>query len=319
MTGGAPEALRVEGLSRSIAGRPIVDEVDLALERGELLTLVGPSGCGKSTLLRLIAGLEPAGSGRVWLDGVEVTDRVPEERRIGFVFQESALFGHLRVEQNIAFGLRHLDRATRRARVAEMLDLVHLPDVARRYPHQLSGGEQHRIALARALAPGPAVVLLDEPFASLDEVLREELGHQVADILRSTDTAAILVTHDRHEALTLGDRVAVMRGGRILQCDTPEGVYRRPVDRFVAGFVEVASFIGGDTDTVDVVRPHQIEVSLGGPDTVTRVEFLGASMRYTVRRSDGSEVVADRGPSDGLTVGDGCTIHVLSSDFHRLG
>jgi iron(III) transport system ATP-binding protein len=319
VTGAAPEALRVEGLSRSIAGRPIVDGVDLALERGELLTLVGPSGCGKSTLLRLIAGLEPAGSGRVWLDGVEVTDRVPEERRIGFVFQESALFGHLRVEQNIAFGLRHLDRATRRARVAEMLDLVHLPDVARRYPHQLSGGEQHRIALARALAPGPAVVLLDEPFASLDEVLREELGHQVADILRSTDTAAILVTHDRHEALTLGDRVAVMRGGRILQCDTPEGVYRRPVDRFVAGFVEVASFIGGDTDTVDVVRPHQIEVSPGGPDTVTRVEFLGASMRYTVRRSDGSEVVADRGPSDGLTVGDGCTIHVLSSDFHRLG
>jgi iron(III) transport system ATP-binding protein len=319
VTGGAPEALRVEGLSRSIAGRPIVDEVDLALERGELLTLVGPSGCGKSTLLRLIAGLEPAGSGRVWLDGVEVTDRVPEERRIGFVFQESALFGHLRVEQNIAFGLRHLDRATRRARVAEMLDLVHLPDVARRYPHQLSGGEQHRIALARALAPGPAVVLLDEPFASLDEVLREELGHQVADILRSTDTAAILVTHDRHEALTLGDRVAVMRAGRILQCDTPEGVYRRPVDRFVAGFVEVASFIGGDTDTVDVVRPHQIEVSPGGPDTVTRVEFLGASMRYTVRRSDGSEVVADRGPNDGLAVGDGCTIHVLSSEFHRLG
>ena len=320
MNGVAPDALRVEGLSRSIAGRPIVDGVDLTLRRGELLTLVGPSGCGKSTLLRLIAGLEPAGSGRVWLDGVEVSDRVPEERRIGFVFQESALFGHLRVEQNIAFGLRHLDRAGRRARVAEMLDLVHLPDVARRYPHQLSGGEQHRIALARALAPGPAVVLLDEPFASLDEVLREELGHQVADILRATDTAAILVTHDRHEALTLGDRVAVMRAGRILQCDTPEGVYRRPVDRFVAGFVEVASFIPDPAtdDAVDVVRPHQVEVSPGGPDTVTRVEFLGASMRYTVRRSDGSEVVADRGPAEGLTVGAGCTIHVLASEFHRL-
>lgn len=319
MTGVDPttEALRMEGLTRRIDGRPIVDDVSLYLAHGELLTLVGPSGCGKSTLLRLIAGLEPADAGRVLLDGRDVSATPPEERRVGFVFQESALFAHLRVADNIAFGLRHLDRSARRARVEEMLDLVHLPGLGRRYPHQLSGGEQHRIALARALAPGPSVVLLDEPFASLDEVLREELGHDVAAILRSTDTAAILVTHDRHEALTLGDRVAVMRAGRILQCDTPETVYHRPVDRFVAGFVEVASFIDGG-ESVGVARPHQVEVSAGGDATVVRVEFLGATSRYTVRRADGAEVIADRGPVDGLRAGDACTVHVLTDDLYRL-
>lgn len=313
----ATDALRVEGLTRCIDDRTIVDDVALHLAHGELLTLVGPSGCGKSTLLRLIAGLEPTDAGRVLLDGHDVSALPPERRRIGFVFQESALFAHLRVADNIAFGLRHLDSSARRARVDEMLDLVHLPGLGRRYPHQLSGGEQHRIALARALAPGPSVVLLDEPFASLDEVLREELGHEVAAILRSTDTAAILVTHDRHEALTLGDRVAVMQAGRIHQCDTPAGVYQRPADRFVAGFVEVASFIDGG-GAVRVARPHQLEVLPGGPDTVIRVEFLGSSMRYTVRRSDGSEAVADHGPSDVLAVGAPCGIRVLSDDLYRL-
>ena len=314
------EALHLEGLSRSIDGRTIIDDVSLHVNRGELVTLVGPSGCGKSTLLRLIAGLEPVDAGRVILDGTDVSAQSPEERRIGFVFQESALFSHLRVEDNIAFGLRHLDRRARRARVAEMLDLVRLTGLGRRYPHQLSGGEQQRVALARALAPGPAVVLLDEPFASLDEVLREELGHEVADILRSTGTGAILVTHDRHEALTLGDRVAVMNAGRILQCDTPEAVYRRPVDRFVAGFVEIASFVtpADGAGAVAVARPHQLEVTAGGSDVVMRVEFLGSSMRYTVRRADGSEVVADRGPTNVLAVGDACQVHVIEQDLYRI-
>ena len=318
MNGLTSEALRVEGLGRSIGDRPIVDGVDLVLRRGELLTLVGPSGCGKSTLLRMIAGLEPADTGRVLLAGDDVSHLAPERRRVGFVFQESALFGHLRVDRNIAFGLRHLDRATRRARVDEMLELVKLTGLGRRYPHQLSGGEQQRVSLARALAPRPAVVLLDEPFASLDEVLREDLGHQVAQILRSTDTASILVTHDRHEALTLGDRVAVMRAGRILQCGTPQEVYTRPADRFVAGFLEVASFLADDGG-VRVARPHQLSVEPNGPDTVVRVEFLGASSRYTIRRSDGSQVVADRGPAHALAVGDSCSVRVLADDLYRLG
>lgn len=311
------EALRVEGLGRSIGDRVIVDGVDLVLCRGELLTLVGPSGCGKSTLLRMIAGLEPADTGRVLLAGDDVSQLAPERRRVGFVFQESALFGHLRIAQNIAFGLRHLDRAARRTRVDEMLELVKLSGLGRRYPHQLSGGEQQRVSLARALAPRPAVVLLDEPFASLDEVLREELGHQVAQILRSTDTASILVTHDRHEALTLGDRVAVMRAGRLHQCGTPREVYAKPADRFVAGFLEVASFLDDDGG-VRVARPHQLSVEPNGPDTVVRVEFLGASLRYTVRRPDGSQVVADRGPDHALAVGDACSVRVLAEDLYRL-
>ncbi len=210
MTSTSP-ALHVEGLTRSFGDRLVVDGIGLDLHDGEMLTLVGPSGCGKSTLLRLIAGLEPIDAGRVLLGDRDVTAVAPEQRHIGFVFQESSLFGHLRVDQNVAFGLRHLPRAARAARVAEMLELVHLGEMARRYPHQLSGGEQQRIALARALAPSPRVVLLDEPFASLDELLREELRQQVAGILRATRTASILVTHDRHEAMSLGDRVAVMR------------------------------------------------------------------------------------------------------------
>ena len=310
--------LRIEGLTRRLGGRTVVDRVDLELAEGELLTLVGPSGCGKSTLLRLIAGLEPADAGRVFLADRDITDLAPEHRRIGFVFQESALFGHLRVDRNIAFGLGHLPRAERTRRVAEMLELVHLGHVGRRYPHQLSGGEQQRVALARALAPAPAIVLLDEPFASLDEVLREELGHHVADILHTTGTTAILVTHDRHEAISLGDRVAVMGAGRIHQCATPREVYLEPSDRFVAGFVEVASFLPTADDGVQLARPHQLTVEAGGLDTVTRVEFLGATHRYGVRRADGTEVVTDRGPDRPLEVGSPCTVRVASEHLHTL-
>jgi iron(III) transport system ATP-binding protein len=314
---GAVPALRVEGLRRSFGDKLVVDGIDLALGDAELLTLVGPSGCGKSTLLRLIAGLEPCDAGRVQLGDRDLTGVPPEQRRIGFVFQESSLFGHLRVEQNVAFGLHHLPRHERAQRVAEMLELVHLNDHARRYPHQLSGGEQQRVALARALAPSPQLVLLDEPFASLDEVLRDELRLQVADILRSTRTASILVTHDRHEAMALGDRVAVMRAGRLHQCDTPEAVYQRPADRFVAGFVDVASFLP-DGNGVLVARPHQIAVASGGADTVLRAEFAGARYRYTVRRADGTEVIADGAAHTRLQPGDACTVHVVDTALHRL-
>ncbi len=317
MTSTSP-ALHVEGLTRSFGDRLVVDGIGLDLHDGEMLTLVGPSGCGKSTLLRLIAGLEPIDAGRVLLGDRDVTAVAPEQRHIGFVFQESSLFGHLRVDQNVAFGLRHLPRAARAARVAEMLELVHLGEMARRYPHQLSGGEQQRIALARALAPSPRVVLLDEPFASLDELLREELRQQVAGILRATRTASILVTHDRHEAMSLGDRVAVMRAGRLQQLDAPEAVYQHPANRFVAGFVDVASFLP-DGDGVLVARPHHLSVTSGGPDEITRVEFAGARYRYTVRRADGVEVIADGAPTAPLQVGEACTVDVLDDRLHRLG
>lgn len=288
----------------------VLKGVNISVTSGELVTLVGPSGCGKSTLLRVIAGLEQPSAGTVMLDGVDVTDIPAEKRRVGLVFQSNALFGHLTVQRNIAFGLRHLSRRERKERVSEMLDLVKLGDLAHRYPHQLSGGEQQRIALARALAPEPPVVLMDEPFGALDEVLREELGWEVKDILSQRNTAAILVTHDRHEAITLGDRVAVMDGGHILQCDIPRTVYDAPATRFVADFLAVSSYLSTPSGGETLVRPHQVSVGAGGPHTVIRVEFLGASSRYTIRMDNGSIVVADVEPGTPLLVGDPCDVHI---------
>ena len=303
-------AVEVRNVRCQLGEREILKGVDLAIARGELVTLVGPSGCGKSTMLRVIAGLEEPSLGTVLIDGVDVTTAPAEKRHVGLVFQSNALFGHLRVEKNIAFGLRHLSKQERRERVAEMLDLVKLGNLAHRYPHQLSGGEQQRIALARALAPRPPVVLLDEPYGALDEVLREELGWEVKEILSRRHTAAILVTHDRHEAITLGDRVAVMDGGQILQCDAPRTVYDEPATRFVADFLAVSSYLSTSLGEETLVRPHQLRVSAGGPHTVLRVEFLGATSRYTIRTASGAVVVADVDPNTALNVDDSCDVHI---------
>lgn len=307
-------AVEVKGLHARLGEREVLAGVDLAVSPGELVTLVGPSGCGKSTLLRAIAGLRAVDGGTISLAGVDVTLVPAEKRRVGLVFQDNALFGHLRVDGNVAFGLRHLSKPERRKRVAEVLDLVKLGHLARRYPHQLSGGEQQRVAVARALAPKPSVVLLDEPFGSLDEVLREELGWEVRSILAKQGTSAILVTHDRHEAITLGDRVAVMGEGRILQCAPPREVYERPINRFVADFLAAASYVRGESGSETLVRPHQLRVIAGGPHTVVRVEFLGATSRYTIKASDGSTLVADIGPTEVLAVGDSCDVEVVRAD-----
>lgn len=304
-------AVRVTGLRRRLGDKSVLDGVDLAVGAGELITLVGPSGCGKTTLLRVIAGLESLESGSVHLAGRDVTDVPPEKRRVGLVFQDNALFAHLRVDRNIAFGLRHLPRAQRAERVHEMIRLVKLEHLARRWPHQLSGGEQQRVALARALAPSPDVVLLDEPFGALDEVLREELGWEVKAILAQRNTGAILVTHDRHEAITLGDRVAVMDEGKILQCAAPRVAYDQPATRFVADFLAVASYVRGADGQMRLARPHQLRVAVGGQHTITRVEFLGAAHRYTIRAADGSTLVADVGPDEPLQVGAACSVSVI--------
>ena len=235
------KAVEVRHVNSSLGGRQVLHDVSLDVAPAELVTLVGPSGCGKSTLLRVIAGLVEPSSGNVLIDDRDVTDVPAEKRHVGLVFQSNALFGHLRVDRNIAFGLRHLSKQERRDRVEEMVDLVKIGHLVKRYPHQLSGGEQQRVALARALAPQPPVVLLDEPFGSLDEVLREDLAWEVRDILARRQTAAVLVTHDRFEALTLGHRIAVMENGRILQCDAPRLVYESPATPFVADFLARSS------------------------------------------------------------------------------
>lgn len=308
-------ALVVRGLRRTIGTTPIVDDVSFDVADGELFVLVGPSGCGKSSLLRLIAGLDPAAAGTVELAGSMVTGLPPEQRRIGLVFQDHALFPHQRIDQNIAFGLRHLDRRERTRRVGELLELVRLPGMAKRYPHELSGGEQQRIALARALAPDPAVVLLDEPFASLDPSLRDDVRADVVAALRARGAAAVLVTHDRDEALMLGDRLGVMAAGRLLQVDRPDEVYEHPVDRFVAEFLGEAAFLPTEDGRVAMVRPHDLSLTLGGDDTVVARRYLGAVWRYEVRRRDGGTVTADvtAGPGDQpLRIGDAVTVAIAA-------
>ena len=311
-------ALIVAGLVRSLGGRRVVDDVALEVSPGELVALVGPSGCGKSTLLRLVAGLDRPDGGRVVLDGVDVTDVAAERRRIGLVFQEHALFPHLTVLQNVAFGLRKLDRRQRATRVDELLELVRLPGSNNRYPHELSGGEQQRVALARALAPEPAVVLLDEPFASLDASLRDEMRDDVMTALRLRSAAAVLVTHDRDEALALGHRVAVMVNGRIAQIDRPDVVWERPVDEFVARFMGPGSLLAMPDGSMALARPHQLTIEGGGDATVVARRYLGAVWRLDVRRGDGSVVIVDHA-GDGFAVGDACNVAVSSAEvLHRL-
>ena len=247
---------RAQGVRRRRRGgrrRPTVGD-------HELVALVGPSGCGKSTLLRLAAGLAALDSGEIRIGGDVVDDGVrrvePEHRRAGLVFQEHALFPHLSVADNITFGLRGVSRAARAARCEHWLGVIGLAGHGDRYPHELSGGERQRVALARALAPEPRLVLLDEPFASLDPNLRARLRTDIVDVLRSTGTPALFVTHDQAEALSVGDRVAVMRAGRIEQDGPPDDVYHRPANRFVAAFMSAATFlpVTGGSDRARPVR-----------------------------------------------------------------
>ncbi len=312
----AVPALVFEAVGKSYGKVPAAASLDLVVQPGEIVTLIGPSGCGKSTALRLIAGLERPDAGRIEIAGETVaaqgTFRHPEQRRVGMVFQDHALFPHLTVARNVAFGIAHLSRAERRARVAEVLELVRLGDKAKRYPHELSGGEQQRVALARALAPRPAVVLLDEPFSSLDENLRGQVRSELVGALRATGTTAVFVTHDQTEALAIGDRVVVMQAGRIEQADTPERVFEQPATRFVASFMGEADFLpahvhkalltceigvvstvpgwSGDVDVEVVLRPHEVALTAGGPDStaeVVSVEYQGAFVLHTVRLASG--------------------------------
>ena len=242
--------LEIQGLVKTYDGVGAVDGIDIELGPKELLALVGPSGCGKSTVLRSIAGLVSIDSGSIRLGGELVDDGSahlpPERRQVGLVFQEHALFPHLTVRDNIGFGIRGLSASDTRSRVDDMLELVSLGAFRDRFPHELSGGERQRVALARALAPRPSLMLFDEPFASLDHNLRVQLRQEVVGVLRATGTPAVFVTHDQREALTIGDRIAVMRAGRIVQLATPAEVFHRPADGFVASFMGEVSFLPVD-------------------------------------------------------------------------
>jgi iron(III) transport system ATP-binding protein len=243
-------------------GTPIVDGLTLALTRGEIGCVVGCSGCGKTTLLRAIAGFITVEQGTIAIDGDVVAGAganvAPERRGVGLVFQDYALFPHLKVEQNVAFGLRGADTRARAARATAMLELVGLGAVAGKYPHELSGGQQQRVALARALAPAPKLLLMDEPFSNLDVELRARLGAEVRQILKDSATSAILVTHDQQEAFAIADRVGVMHQGRLEQWDRPYELYHRPASRYVADFIGQGVFL-----PAKVVNPRRVAIELG--------------------------------------------------------
>jgi iron(III) transport system ATP-binding protein len=262
-----------------------VQNLSLELEAGEIGVLLGPSGCGKTSVLRAIAGFVGAAQGSVqvgsrMLSGPGVHASA-QSRKIGLVFQDYALFPHLSVRGNIAFGIQHLSRAERDARVDELIGLVALKDEADRYPHHLSGGQQQRVALARALAPRPSLMLLDEPFSSLDAELRERLALEIRSILKATGTTTLVVTHDQLEAFALGDKVGVMREGVLEQWDSPYSLYHRPQTRFVADFIGHAAFIQGQAKLCEDAKSVCIRVPFGelrfDPKAQATEEVMGES------------------------------------------
>jgi iron(III) transport system ATP-binding protein len=314
--------LELEGVSRSFGARCAIDALTLRLPQGTIGCLLGPSGCGKTTALRCIAGFESIDAGTIRARGRVLSQpnaiEPPENRHIGMVFQDYALFPHLTVEDNIRFGLHALDRPARVRRVDEVLTSVGLTEHRRHYPHQLSGGQQQRVALARALAPGPELVLLDEPFSSLDVELRERLGAEVRTVLKALNATALLVTHDQQEAFAVADMVGVMREGRLEQWDSPYDLYHRPATRFVADFIGQGVFVTGEVIGADAVRTEIGTVRTNGhrlpagrrvdlllrPDDVIhddaselRAEvcqraFRGAEFLYTLRLPSGAVLLS---------------------------
>ncbi|MDR7521460.1 MAG: ABC transporter ATP-binding protein [Armatimonadota bacterium] len=336
----------LRGVVRRFDGTPAVDQLSLEVDEGEILALLGPSGSGKTTVLRLVAGFERPDAGQIWIAGRQVAGGEwipPEARGVGMVFQDYALFPHLTVAENVAFGLHCLLQMERAPRTEEVLRLVGMEAFAARYPHELSGGQQQRVALARALAPRPFAVLLDEPFSNLDADLRGQVRQDVRAILKTTGTSAIFVTHDQEEALLLGDRVAVINRGRLEQVDTPERIFHAPRTRFVAAFFGRADFLparvtrrgleteaglvpqrlalqegSGDGDVELLVRPDDVAIAPAsdGQGLVLDRLFLGPEIIYRVQLPSG-RVVHSRQPHT-ATLGPGDRVAVRIVPGHPL-
>ena len=293
--------------------RVVVDGLSLALGAGDIGCLLGASGCGKTTVLRAVAGFEPVLEGSIDVQGRRVAasglSLPPEQRSVGMMFQDYALFPHMDAAANIAFGLRGRTRAEQRARVAEMLALVGLAERGGAYPHELSGGQQQRVALARALAPGPALLLLDEPFSNLDTDTRQTLAAELRELLKASGATVLMVTHDQSEAFAMADRIGVMDRGRILQWDSAEALYRRPADRFVAGFIGRGSLVPasalGLARSGDVLlRPHALRPDPQGAleAELVALAFRGPGHVLALRLAGGTLVEVDLDDADAASL-----------------
>jgi iron(III) transport system ATP-binding protein len=343
-------SLVLEGLSKTFPQRDgngevvAVDHVSLTIHEGEFVTLLGPSGCGKTTTLRMISGFELPTAGRVLLDGQDISFRPPNKRDMAMVFQSYALFPHMNVFNNVAYGLRahHVSRSATRERVHNALEMMELGKLAERRPHELSGGQQQRVALARSLVIEPRVLLFDEPLSNLDAKLRVQMRGEIHNLQRRLNITSVYVTHDQVEAMALSDRVVIMNDGRIEQIGTPEEIYRRPASRFVADFIGRANFVeaqveavqaravtvtmfgqtvtlpvefdpkAGDT-VVAVIRPEALTLS-DDPAlpqaTVDQVMYLGSAVDYVVEVNGQSFTVVDADPRFGHVFKEGQTVGI---------
>lgn len=346
MTPAPIPAIEVRNIVKSFGSLRAIDDVSLSVEPGVFLTLLGPSGCGKSTLLRTIAGFITADSGKVLVDGQDVTNLPPSARPVNMVFQDYALFPHMTVRRNVGFGceMQGMARGARERRVEDLLNLIQLPHLGYRYPDELSGGQRQRIALARALAPDPISLLLDEPLGALDLKLRLDMQRELKSLQLKTGKTFVFVTHDQEEAMSMSDLIAVMRNGRIEQLDRPEIIYSRPVNRYVANFVGAANLLKGIIDRVEgdeirvvagaisavlprscvttqgvlvagmkvdlLVRPEHLEADASDHNALTlsgRVKertYLGNRVHVRFETDDGHSMLADTRVDDTAEVGE---------------
>jgi|688.fasta_scaffold02287_30 sulfate transport system ATP-binding protein len=334
--------IRVASVSKKFGDFRAVDDVSLDIDSGSLVALLGPSGSGKSTLLRLIAGLDQADSGRVWITGEEATDRSVQDRHVGFVFQHFALFKHRTVRRNVAFGLelRRWKKDAIRRRVDELLDLVQLRGYGGRYPSQLSGGQRQRVALARALAVQPRVLLLDEPFSALDAKVRKELRAWLRNLHDEMHVTTVIVTHDQEEAMEVADRIVVMNEGRIEQIGSPAEIYDHPASPFVMGFVGAVNVlpagalpVAGPGDSTAAsgataplfIRPHDVQVFAEPrdgtvPARLRRLTHLGRELQADLELAGGETIQAQflRDQQDLRGARPGDLLHVLSLQARRF-
>lgn len=282
------DIVRFEGVTKRFGDHTAVDGITLAIREGEFFALLGPSGCGKTTLMRLLAGFETPDEGRILLDGQDIAGLPPHRRPVHMMFQSYALFPHLTVAGNIAYGLRGLPKAEAADRVAEMLALVKLERLAARKPHQLSGGQQQRVALARALAPRPRILLLDEPLGALDRKLREETQGELVALQRRLGLTFVVVTHDQDEALAMADRLAVMQAGHVAQIGAPREVYERPATRAVAEFLGEVNVLAHPDGGWVAVRPETVVLGESGLEgCVQETAYFGDRTRYVVATVQG--------------------------------